>query len=480
MNIGRALALLAPLLGVGATYAAVSMQPHSLVALDTLGWALIGVSCCIGTFAVVSVVHLSAQQLQAGATIAGSLAGHDSKAGHTLAASLEELVEQQSQLARFLQKLSQGMLDATVPPGPDDVKQASVELRESLRLVVRVGEDQGDGAAGLHGRFSELFLAIEESKEHALAPLSAVTAILSRIAEGDLRARLEGNFDGPLAPLKTSINDAAAKLEQLISQMQRTAEQLERSVIEIREGNQIVASGASAQASSVQTVTTSLGTLAEASRTAVSMAEDVRLQSVGNRETVAGSVATMDRLRESMGEIKEAGDESAHIIKTINDIAFQTNLLALNAAVEAARAGAAGMGFAVVADEVRILAMRSAKAAKDTSKLLTTSATKVSHGVALSNDVMGQLKLLDAQATAVESSMNTITSAAVEQSNEVERIGAAAIEIQTMTHQAAATSEQTAAATREVQRQAADLNTAATRFTITKEEVSNFWSDSED
>ena len=53
----------------------------------------------------------------------------------------------------------------------------------------------------------------------------------------------------------------------------------------------------------------------------------------------------MNRLTESMDEITKASEETAKIIKTIDEIAFQTNLLALNAAVEAARAGEAGQGL---------------------------------------------------------------------------------------------------------------------------------------
>ena len=67
----------------------------------------------------------------------------------------------------------------------------------------------------------------------------------------------------------------------------------------------------------------------------------------------------------SVQEISKASEETAMIIKTIDEIAFQTNLLSLSAAVEAARAGESGAGLAVVADKVRNLAMRAADAAKN-------------------------------------------------------------------------------------------------------------------
>jgi methyl-accepting chemotaxis protein len=81
-----------------------------------------------------------------------------------------------------------------------------------------------------------------------------------------------------------------------------------------------------------------------------------------------------------MEEISKTGEETAKIIKTIDEIAFQTNLLALNAAVEAARAGEVGAGFAVVAGEVRNLAMRAAEAARNTSYLIDGTVKRIRQG----------------------------------------------------------------------------------------------------
>ena len=111
-----------------------------------------------------------------------------------------------------------------------------------------------------------------------------------------------------------------------------------------------------------------------------------------SKQSAIQSEACVRRLSSVMQEIKVAADETAVIIKTIEDISFQTNLLALNAAVEAARAGEAGKGFAVVAEEVRNLATRSSKAAKNTAQLLVTSQDKVNQGVSVNVEVEALLQ----------------------------------------------------------------------------------------
>ena len=89
---------------------------------------------------------------------------------------------------------------------------------------------------------------------------------------------------------------------------------------------------------------------------------------------------TINQVVDSQGKINDA-------IGQIEQIAFQTNILSLNAAVEAATAGEHGKGFAVVAQEVRNLAARSADAATEIKRLVTTSTDLVTTSTDISQEV---------------------------------------------------------------------------------------------
>ncbi len=163
-------------------------------------------------------------------------------------------------------------------------------------------------------------------------------------------------------------------------------------------------------------------------------------------------------MENAISAIKQSSDQTASIMKTIDEIAFQTNLLALNAAVEAARAGEAGAGFAVVADEVRALALRSAEAAKETAQLIEKSQQNADNGVSVADEVNTILTRIVDGINQVSQLAQQISDASSDQAEGVNQINIAVQEMDKVTQANAAVSEQSSAASEELSGQARELD----------------------
>ena len=172
---------------------------------------------------------------------------------------------------------------------------------------------------------------------------------------------------------------------------------------------------------------------------------------------VAEGRASMGRLSTAIDNIKSSSDQTARIVKTIDEIAFQTNLLALNAAVEAARAGDAGRGFAVVAEEVRSLAIRSAEAARVTAALIEGSVTNAQDGVVYNAEVLAKLGEIDAEVHRVVAIVAEIAASGEQQRDGVQQISSAVEQLNNVTQQVAANAEESASASEELAGQAVML-----------------------
>jgi methyl-accepting chemotaxis protein len=161
-------------------------------------------------------------------------------------------------------------------------------------------------------------------------------------------------------------------------------------------------------------------------------------------ETIEKTNVSMNKLTSSMREIAGASEETQKIVKTIDEISFQTNLLALNAAVEAARAGEAGAGFAVVAEEVRNLALRAAEAAKSSSTLMTDIVRKIKAGEQLVNATNQEFVEIKTSSHKVVELMGGVAAASREQSQGIDQINTAIMEMNTVTQRNAASAEELA------------------------------------
>lgn len=254
------------------------------------------------------------------------------------------------------------------------------------------------------------------------------------------------------------IRQITQRLNIVIKGLTAGSDQVASASSQVAQSSTAMAEGASEQASSLEETSASLEEMssmtkqnADNAQQANQVAKDAATAATQGREA-------MTRMSDAIGKIKESSDETAKIIKTIDEIAFQTNLLALNAAVEAARAGDAGKGFAVVAEEVRNLAQRSAEAARNTQELIEGSQHNSENGVAVSTEVGDILEKIVDSVNKVTQLVAEVSAASEEQSHGIEQVNTAVAQMDKVTQANAASSEEAASASEELSAQANELN----------------------
>lgn len=229
----------------------------------------------------------------------------------------------------------------------------------------------------------------------------------------------------------------------------------------VSESSQRLAQGASEQAGAVESTSAILEDVSGVTKTALEMAEQAQKITQQGRGAADSASRDMREMLEAMEQIQNSNNDTAKIIKTIDEIAFQTNILALNAAVEAARAGEAGAGFAVVADEVRALAQRSAEAARETASNINSSLKRSDSGQQASQRVAASLDEIVSRVQEVDEIIGQMAAANQKQAGGIDEVNSAIGEIKEVTSSNAASAEEIASATAEVNEEAARLNDVA-------------------
>ncbi|MBK9470464.1 MAG: type IV pili methyl-accepting chemotaxis transducer N-terminal domain-containing protein [Gammaproteobacteria bacterium] len=208
---------------------------------------------------------------------------------------------------------------------------------------------------------------------------------LAGLADGDLTtsATVTGDFTGAIAD---AINYTIDQLRVLVSSINQTSRNVSQAAEDTQATALHLAEAAEHQAQEIagasSAITEMAMTIDQVSSNAAESAgvadRSVALANTGSR-VVQNTIGGMDMIREQIQEtakrIKRLGESSQEIgdiVSLINDIADQTNILALNAAIQASMAGEAGRGFAVVADEVQRLAERSGGATRQIEALVKT------------------------------------------------------------------------------------------------------------
>jgi methyl-accepting chemotaxis protein len=249
----------------------------------------------------------------------------------------------------------------------------------------------------------------------------------------------------------------AKPINRVVAGLTDGADQVSAGSIQVSSSSQSLAEGASEQAAGIEETTSSIEEMASMTKHNAENANQANTLMAETRRVVDEANHSMGALTESMKEISSASEETAKIIKTIDEIAFQTNLLALNAAVEAARAGVAGAGFAVVADEVRNLAMRAADAAKNTANLIEGTVVKVKNGSEIVSKTNEAFAKVATGAKKVGELVGEISAASNEQAQGIEQINKAVSELDKVVQKNAANAEESASASEEMNAQAEQM-----------------------
>ncbi|MBE5934711.1 MAG: HAMP domain-containing protein [Lachnospiraceae bacterium] len=299
--------------------------------------------------------------------------------------------------------------------------------------------------------------------------------MLGQMKEGNFNvfSNTTVDYNGDFKTLLNHINDIRDSLSATLMQINEAADLVSSGSEQVSMASQSLAQGATQQAASIAELDERVNEIDAKIKANLKNAIDAKTQTEHAGVKVQNANKHMSDMIYAMNDISDKSNEIAKIIKTIDDIAFQTNILALNAAVEAARAGAAGKGFSVVADEVRNLAGKSAEAAKHTALLIEQSVEAVSVGKQVAGDTEKAIASVVEDAQNVAKLVEDIVISCKDQEEESDMIKIGTNQIDNVIQTNSATSEESAAASEELNGQAAMLKELVSYFNLKTSEYAS-------
>jgi len=346
----------------------------------------------------------------------------------------------------------------------EEMKYGNMDLNKIDSKIRAAGFNSS--ADSYRGAFKHIVDVYDDVITETSSYLGEIDDVLAKIAEGDLRARIEREYVGSYDSIKRSVNNIGRTLHKTMSEIDSASDQVLMGAKQISTSAMDLANGASQQAGSVQHLNASIDMITRQTKLNADNANEASTLSNQSTKNANEGNAAMMQMLEAMVQIKESSSGISRINKVIQDIAFQTNLLALNAAVEAARAGEHGKGFAVVAEEVRGLAARSQEASSETTGLIEESINRVDNGSGIAETTAQSLDIIVKSAEEVLGRINNISASSKEQAEAVEQVSIGVGQISAVVQSNSAASEETAAAAQQLTSQSELLRQLVSYFKL--------------
>lgn len=247
-------------------------------------------------------------------------------------------------------------------------------------LNVSIGYESQDEVGSLADSMRSLTGGIREIIED-------IGYILGELAHGNFRvtSKCLERYIGDYVPIVEAMRLLRDNLNSTLLEIREASGQVALGSVQMANSAQGLAEGATEQAGAVEELTATVENVAVMAESSAENAQQSYEQVKGSAQKAEHGMKNMGELIEAMERISTTSKEIENIIESIEDIASQTNLLSLNASIEAARAGEAGRGFAVVADQIGKLAADSAQSAVNTRELIIKTREEVEMGNTITN-----------------------------------------------------------------------------------------------
>lgn len=265
-----------------------------------------------------------------------------------------------------------------------------------------------------------LIVVILNMMNRIVKPISKITRVIDRIAEGDFSENIEVKGNDEIAVMSNNMQSFITQMRDTISELCSIAGWLEKQSVDNGEISDSLKESAQNQNSEMQLLDSMVEQLKQSAKEASArmeslavltrsadvegetaerlMQESVNMSQNGKKdmEQINNGMVNINTsiiiLSEQFHNVSNIVTQIVDMVNLIVDIASETNLLALNASIEAARAGEAGRGFSVVAEQIGKLAANSSSAADKISNLTVEIRSTVDTAVMYMNASVEEVK----------------------------------------------------------------------------------------